>query len=168
MDSRQIGLGILLFLVFWAFQTGSMDFLGTAGWFIGILIFTGILWAVGKAAMPKSSPESKMLWGFAMVFVIVSTFVISFLGPWLGAILPSDPAQIAPLVLSLWLVVYGGAMFVGGWGGKWPVMTLIGIIWLFSSIHFVSSLSTGPNSYLHFALITALPIILGGIWMKKK
>lgn len=169
MNWKVTVLGIVLFLVFWAFQAGYANSLGTSAWFLGVIIFTVLLWAIGKALMPKGSAESKELWMFATAFVVISTLVISYLGPAFGAVFPAGftASQLTPLVLSFWLMVYGGAMFVGGWQGKKGVMTLIGVIWLVSAMHFVTALSTGPNSYLHFALVTGLPFILWGIMAKK-
>ena len=168
MEVRQVVLGIAILLVFWAYQNGYANSLGTTGWFVGIIIFTLLLWSVGKVAMPKQPAEQKELWMFASAFAIVSTFVISFLGPMLGAVFPPNfsPSQLTPLVLSLWLMVYGGAMFVGGWQMKNGIPALIGVIWLFSALHFVTAVGTGPNSYLHFGLVTGLAVILAGLLRK--
>lgn len=169
MDARQLGLGVVLFLVFWAFQAGYFDVLGTAAWFVGVIIFSGILWAIGKGVMPKPPEQIKRVWMFATVFAVVATFVISFLGPYIGAVFPPgfNPSQVTPLVLSFWLIIFGGAMFATGWQTKWGVTTLVGIIWLFSAMHFVTAVSTGPNSYLHFALLAGFPFIIWGLMAKK-
>lgn len=166
MDARQTVLGVVLFVVFWGFQNGYAAPLGGAAWLAGAIIFAVVLWLIGQGVMPKPSAEVKSLWMLATPFLIISTFAISYLGPYLGAVLPSNPATLAPLVLSLWLVVYGAAMFIMGWQEKMGVPALIGIIWLFSAMHFVTAVGTGPNSYIHFGLVTGLPFILAGL-MKK-
>ena len=169
MKIAKVVLGIVLFLVFWAFQVGYMNSLGTAAWFAGAVIFSIILFAIGKVSMPNPSDEIKEVWMFAMAFALVSTFMISFLGPYLGAVFPPGftPSMLTPLVLSFWLIIFGGAKFVTGWLSKNGTYSLVGLIWLFSAIHFVTALSTGPNSYLHFGLVTALPVILTGLMGSK-
>lgn len=169
MDLKQTVMGIVLFIVFWAFQGGYFNSLGAAAWFVGSIIFVVILWVIGKFAMPNPSAEIKDLWMFVTIFAIVATFMISFTGPYLGAVLPADPSQLTPLVLSFWLIIFGGALFVTGHADqKWNVTAVIGLIWLFSSLHFVTAVSTGPNSYLHFGLITGLSFIIGGIVAKQQ
>ena len=167
MDVRQAVLGLVLFVVFWGFQNNYAAPLGSAAWLAGSIVFVVILWLIGSGMMPKPPQEVKELWMLATSFLILSTFAISFLGPYLGAVLPSSPAQLTPLVLSFWLVVYGAAMFVMGMQGKMNVSALIGVIWLFSALHFVTAVGTGPNSYLHFGLVTGLPFILAGLMAKK-
>ena len=168
MDIKQVGLGIVLFLVFWAFQAGYLDRLGTTAWVVGAIVFAGILYGIGKVAMPKPSVQMKELWMFATLLAVIVTLVISYGGPYIGAVFPVgfNPMLLTPLVLSFWLIIFGGALFVTGTQVKWGITTLTGVIWLFSSIHFLGS--TGPNSYIHFALVTALPLILTGIIMKGK
>ncbi len=172
MDINQAALGVVLFVVFWAFQAGYVNTLGTSAWFLGVIIFAGILWLIGKSTMPKQTAEFQELWMFTTGFAVVATFVISYLGPTLGAVFPSGLSQeqlyaaLTPLVLSLWLIVFGGSMFVTGWQAKWGVTTLTGIIWLFSAMHFVTATSTGANSYLHFGLLVGLPFIIYGLIVK--
>ena len=155
MDLRQTGLGVVIFLVFWAFQVGYFNSLGTT------------VWLIGKGAMPKASADQKELWMFATLFAIVSTALIAYAGPYLGAVFPAgfDPSSLTPVMLSWWLVIFGGAMLLTGWQMKWSVTTLVGIVWLFSAVHL--QLTTGANSYLHFGMVTSLPFILYGLMMKK-
>ncbi len=169
MNLQQTVLGIVLFIVFWGFQNGYANSLGTSAWFAGSIIFVIILWLIGKSSMSKPSAEMKELWMFTIAFAIVTTFIVSYLGPYFGVVFPANftPAMLTPLVLSIWLIVFGGAMLITGWQSKMGVTTLIGIIWLFSALHFVTAVSTGPNSYLHFGLITGLPYILSGLLAKK-
>ena len=169
VDVKQTVSGIVLFAVFWAFQNGYFASIGPAAWVVGVIVFAAIMWFIGKSMMPKANKEMSELWQFASLFAIVSTIAIAYLGPYLGAVFPPGftPSMIAPLVLSFWLVVFGGAMVVTGLQAKWPVTTLTGIIWLFSSPHFVTALSTGPNSYLHFGLVTSLPFVLYGLMSKN-
>ena len=169
MDLRQTVMGIVIFLVFWAFQNGYFNALGSAAWFVGIIIFSVLLFIIGKLVMPKPDPMINAVWMFSMAFAIVGTFIISFLGPSLGAVIPAGatPAQLTPLVLSFWLVLFGAALFVTGQEAKKPMTTLFGVIWLFSALHFVTAVGTGPNSYLHFGFITGLSYILGGLLYKK-
>lgn len=168
MDVRQAVLGLVIFVVFWAFQNGYAAPLGGAAWLAGVIIFAILLKLIGNGEMPKPPAGVKELWMLATPFVVISTFAISYLGPYLGAVFPAGftPAQLTPLVLSFWLVVYGATMFVMGQQEKMGVPTLIGVIWLFSALHFVTAVGTGPNSYIHFGLVTGLPFILAGL-MKK-
>ncbi len=169
MNVQQIVIGLVMLLVFWAFQKGYADSLGTSVWFLGAIIFSVLLMLMGKAVMPKPPEELKKLWNFAILFALAATFAISFLGSMLGAVFPPNftPAALTPLVLSLWLMVFGGTLFVGAQASKELVGSLIGVIWLFSSLHFVTSVGTGPNSYLHFGLITGLSFIIAGLLQKK-
>ena len=170
MNIKEVVLGIVLFVVFWAFQVGYANSLGTHAWFIGSIVFVVLLWAIAYAVMPKQPPaEVKQFWVFVSAFAIVTTFLVSYLGPSLGAILPPGfaPSMLTPLVLSIWLVVFGAAMTVGGFNSKNNIQTWIGIFWLFSAMHFVTYVGTGPNSYLHFALVVGLPHIIDGLIRKK-
>ena len=49
--------GIVLLVVFWAFQAGYFDALGTTAWLLGVVIFVGVQWFIGKTLMPKPSAE---------------------------------------------------------------------------------------------------------------
>jgi hypothetical protein len=164
---KEFVLGIVLFAVFWAFQAGYANSLGASAWFAGSIIFVILLWAIGYSLMPKVSAEAKQFWTFVSAFAIVATFIVSYMGPSLGAVLPANPAALTPLVLSFWLVVFGAAMFVDGHGTKNKVQTWLGVFWLFSALHFVTSVGTGANSYLHFALVVGLPHIIDGLVRKK-
>ena len=169
MDLRQAGLGVVLLIVFWAFQAHYFDNLGTSSWVVGAIIFSVVLWLIGKGVMPKAPAEQKELWMFTIAFAVVATAMIAYGGPYLGAVFPANftPSMLTPLILSFWLIVFGGAMLVQGWQAKWGVTILTGLIWLISSVHFVSNLSTGPNSYLHFGLLVSLPFIIYGLIQKK-
>ena len=168
MNSKEFVLGIILFAMFWAFQVGYAASLGMHAWFAGSIIFVVLLWAIAYSVMPKQPPaEVKQFWMFVSAFAIVTTFLISYAGPYLGAVLPSNPATLTPLVLSIWLVVFGAAMTVGGFSSKNNIQTWIGIFWLFSALHLVTSVGTGPNSYLHFGLVVGLPHIIDGLMRKK-
>ena len=165
MNAKEVVLGIVLFAVFWAYQVGYAASLGQHAWFVGSIIFVVLLWAIAYSVMPKKAPAEVMqFWKLVSVFAIVATFMISYLGPWLGAILPASSAALTPLVLGFWLVVFGSAMAVGGFMSKNSIQAWIGVFWLFSSIHF---LATGPNSYLHFALVVGLPHVIDGLIRKK-
>lgn len=165
---KEFVLGIVLFAVFWAFQVGYASSLGSSEWFAGAIIFVVLLWAIAYSVMPKKPPaDVSQFWMFVSAFAIVATFIVSYLGPYLGAVLPASPAALTPLVLSFWLVVFGAAMFVGGWNSKNSVQTWIGVFWLFSALHFVTAVGTGPNSYLHFGLVVGLPHIIDGLIKKK-
>ncbi len=168
MDLKQTGLGVVLLVVFWAFQIGVFNFLGPTAWVVGVVAFSLILWLIGKVSIPKPEANVTELWNFTVAFAIVATAIIAYLGPYLGAVFPPGfmPSQLTPLILSIWLIVFGGTMFVTGWWAKWGVTTAVGVLWLFSSTHFVSNLSPGPNSYLHFGLLVGLPFILYGLITK--
>ena len=169
MNANVLLSGIVLFVVFWAFQAGYFDALATTAWLVGLVIFIGVQWFIGKTLMPKPSADMKMLWMFAFAFAIVAQVMISYFGPYLGAVFPPGftPSMLTPLLLSFWLIIFGGTMFIGGWFSKNSLAALIGVIWLLSSTHFVGVVSTGPNSWLHFGLLVSLPFILMGIMMKK-
>jgi len=169
MNAKEVILGIVLLLVFWAFQKGYLDSLGTAAWFVGAVIFVVILWLIGMSMMSeKMTADQMQLWTFATVFGLVFTFILSFLAAPLGAVFPANftPATLTPLVLSLWLVVFGGAFAVGGRMTGRPVILLIGLIWLFSAVHL--QMSTMANSYLHFGLVTGLVFIIDGLMPAMK
>ena len=164
MNAREVILGIVLLLVFWVFQKGYLESLGTAAWFVGAVIFVAILWLIGMSMMTgKMTADQMQLWIFATVFGLVFTFILSFLAAPLGAVFPANftTAMLTPLVLSFWLVVFGGAFVVGGRMTARPVILLIGIIWLFSAVHL--QLTTGANSYLHFGMVTGLVFVIDGL-----
>lgn len=166
MNIQQVIYGVVIFLVFWAFQAGYVSGLGNAAWFVGVIIFSVLLMLIGKAVMPKPSAEQKMLWNFATGLAVVLTALMSFAAPFIGVVFPPnfDPSQLTPLVLSSWLIVFGGALFAGSFQGRNLIGLLTSIFWLFSSIHL---LSLGPNSYIHFAVVASIPMILNGLLMKK-
>ena len=166
MNIKEVVLGVVLFVVFWAYQAGYAAALGMHAWFVGAIVFVVLLWAIAYSVMPKQPPaEVKQFWMLVSAFAIVSSFMISYLGPSLGAVLPGSMSALTPLVLSFWLVVFGSAMAVGGFMSKNMTQAWIGVFWLFSSMHL--ALSTGPNSYLHFALVVGLPHVLDGLIRKK-
>ncbi len=169
MNLQETVLGIIIFVVFWAYQGGYANSLGTSAWFLGAIILTVLLWLIGKVNMPKSPADIKEVWKVGMILLLAGTFIISYLGPFLGAVFPPGvtPAQLAPMVLSLWLVIIGGALFVTGWKSQNGFATFIAVFWLFSSMHFVTAVSTGPNSYLHFGFVVGVPYIIHGLVRKK-
>ncbi len=166
MNWQEVVLGIVLFLIFWAFQAGYLDVLGTAGWFVGAIIFVGILWAIGRSKMQKPQQDVKATWNFAVVLALVVTFLISIVGSWATDLVPAglSSAQVGSMTMGFWLIVFGGAMFVTGWVTKMGVASVIGILWLFSSLYFTL---TGAGTYVQFGMVTALPFIIGGILTKK-
>jgi hypothetical protein len=163
MNIKEVIIGIVILLVFWAFQKGYLDSLGTAAWFVGVILFIVLLYLIGMAVMPKPTAEQTQLWMYVSAFALVATFIMAFLAVPLGAVFPanSTPALPTPLVLSLWLVVFGGAFVVGGRMTGRSITMVIGVIWLFSAVHL--QLTTGANSYLHFGMITGLSFILEGL-----
>ena len=165
MDLRQTLLGVVLFIVFWAFQVGKFNSLGPSAWFLGVIIFAAILWLIGKGAMPKASADMHELWKFTTLLAVVATIFPSYLGPYVGAVFPPGftAEMLTPMVLSLWLVIYGAAMLVTGWQMKWVVTLVTGIFWLFSAVHMTW---WGPNAYLHFAVVAGLPFIIYGLIAK--
>ena len=168
MDIKNIVLGLVLFVVFWAFQAGYLSILGAFSWLAGLIIFIVILclWCTGMAS--KDS-DVMQLCTFVSVFALIVTILISFFGPTLGAVFPPgfEPSAFTPMMLSFWLVVFGGAVLITGIKKKDSIFSVIGLIWLFSAVHFVAALSTGPNSYLHFGVITGFSILVHGLVMKK-
>lgn len=170
MNIKEVVLGVVLFVVFWAYQAGYANALGMHAWFVGSIIFVVLLWAIAYSVMPKKPPaEVRQFWMLVSAFAIVATFMVSYLGPSLGAVFPAGftPAMWTPMVLSFWLVVFGSAMAVGGFMSKNMTQAWIGVFWLFSALHFVTAVGTGPNSYLHFALVVGLPHVLDGLIRKK-
>ena len=162
MDLKQTGLGALIFLIFLAFQFGALDFLGAAAFIVGVIIFSILLWAIGKVSAGKASAEMKLIWKFTTVFAIVLTLFPTFLGPFVGAVFPPDfgAAMLTPLVLAVWLSIFGAAMFATGFYAKFPVTMIVGLIWLLAAVHMPS---LGPNAWLHFAVITGFPFIIYGL-----
>ena len=168
MDLKQTFFGVVIFAVFWAFQAGYLNALGQHAWFVGAIIFSVLLWMIGKHVMPKASADMKELWMFATLFVVVITFMVSYLGQYLGAVAPAGgAAAMTPFVLSTWLIIYGAAMFVTGHQSKWGVTLATGLIWLVAGLHFVTSVGTGANSYLHFGALAGLPFIIYGLVTKR-
>ena len=169
MDLRTAGSGVVLLLVFWAYQIGLLSSLGAAGWLLASIIFVAVLWFIGQGMMPKPTASQKELWMFTSIFGIVATFIILYVGPYLGAVVPTTAAgmmDLGQILLSIWLIVFGAAMFVTGWEMKWNVHMWIGLFWLISALHFVTSINAGPNSYLHFGLVVGLPFVIYGLIRK--
>jgi len=91
--------------------------------------------------------------------------IASFVPPdVLGAVLPPnfEFSMVVPFILALWLVLFGAALFVTGHQTNSGMALVTGIIWLFAAVTFV--VNAGPNAYLHFAIITGLSFIAGGIF----
>ena len=166
MDARQTGLGLVLMLVFLAMQAGWLPF-GAMNLLLGVVVFAAVLYLIGKGAMPKQSEDMKELWMFASGLALVLTVLALFAAPYLpGIVPPTDMAAFAALLMSLWLFIFGGAMFITGWLVKWNVTMLVGIFWLFGALHF-SLPFVAQNAYLHFAFLTGLPFVIYGLIMKK-
>ena len=167
MEQYQLIAGILIVLVFWAFQNGFVNSLGTYGWFVGVLAFVFLSWLTGKSVMSKPSAEMKEMWMFTCIFALVLTAVASFV-PFsvLGVVMPAGAtaAAFTPILYAMILALFGGAMFVTGWVEKWNVTMIVGLFWLFNT---VLEFGAGGNAYLHFGLITGLPFIIYGLMMKK-
>ena len=167
MDLRQAGLGVVLLLVFWAFQAGYANILGPAMWFVGALIFVAVMFLIGQGAMKNPSAEMKELWTFTYVFALVAVAIFSFVPPGvLGITVPAgfSPSALTPYILSVLLAIFGGAMFVTGWLEKWNVTLLTGIVWLFVATHLYTLTF---NAYIHFAFTISLPFIIYGLISKK-
>lgn len=162
MDLRQTGLGIVLFVAFWAFQVGKFESLGPAAWLLGAIVFAVVLWMIGKGAMPKPSADMQELWKFATLFVVLGTIFAAYLAPYAGAVMPPGATLSAftPMLLGLWLAIFGGAMVVTGWQMKWGVTLVVGLLWLVSAVHLPA---IGPNAYIHFAVVTGFPFIIYGL-----
>jgi len=160
MDLKQAGLGVVLLIIFWAFQAGYLDALGTTSWVVGVVLFGLVLWLIGKEAMPKQPESMKELWMFTFVFAIVATAIMAWGTPYLGT-----PSSAMPI--SAWLVLFGGAMLLTGLHAKMEVTSLVGILWLFASIMFVTSFMGGSYSFIDFGLLVGLPFVIYGIMSKK-
>lgn len=165
MDLKQTGLGIVQFVVFLAFQAGIFNALGSVAWLLGVVIFSVILWLIGKEAMPRRMPPAiEELWKFTVTFAIVVTAIVSLGYPLLSSMTPSvSMAQFSSNLLGFWLIVFGAAMFVTGWTSKWGVTTAVGVIWVFTSIYFI----TAGFGYLYFALDAGFPFIIYGLITKR-
>jgi hypothetical protein len=156
MDLKQAGLGVVLFIIFWAFQAGYLNGLGTTSWVIGVILFGLVLWLIGKGAMPRQPESMKELWMFTYVFAVVLTAIFAWGGAYMGQ------TMSASMVLSAWLMLFGGAMLLTGMFAKMQVTFLVGIIWLFSAIMLSAALD-----FLSFGLLAGLPFIIYGIMSKK-
>lgn len=165
MDLRQTGLGVVLFIAFLAFQAGIFNVLGTVAWILGVVIFAVVLWLIGKGVMPRRMPPALAeLWTFAYAFAIVVTVIVSLGYSMLSPLMPSiTMAQFGSNLLAFWLIVFGAAMVITGWTAKWGVTTAVGVIWLFSSIYFI----TAGFGYLYFALDAGFPFIIYGLIAKS-
>jgi len=166
MDVRQTGLGLVLMLAFLAMQAGWIN-LGPLNLLLGVVVFLAVLYLIGKGAMPKQSEDMKELWMFSSALALVITLLALFAAPYLpGLVPPTDMQAFAGLLMSLWLFIFGGAMFITGWTVKWNVTMLVGLFWLFGALHF-SLPFVAQNAYLHFAFIAGLPFVIYGLIMKK-
>jgi hypothetical protein len=166
MDLKTVGMGVVIFLVFWAFQAGYFNSLGNAQWSAAVVVFSVLLIIMGKLSMPKVSADMKMLWNFAIGFAVVSTLIFSFALPYIGFVTPLgfNLTALTPVVVGLWLIVFGGAHFVTGWQSKMNVALLVGLIWLFSA---VPLMTLGGNSYIYFGWVTGLSFVIAGLLRKK-
>lgn len=146
--------------MFLGFQLRFFDPLGPSAWVLGVIIFSLILWLIGRGVLPRRQPpEFTEIWYFTVAFAIVATVVIAYGGLLLGMVPP------AAFVLSVWLIIFGAGTFVTGWTMKWGVTTATGVIWLFASTQYAVP-SLAANAYLHFALVTSLPFIIYGLITK--
>jgi len=160
MDLRQAGYGLALLIVFWAFQVGYFNSLGMTVWLVAVIIFSVVLWLIGKSTMPKQSAEMKELWMFTFAFVLLATVIISYGAGYIV------PAFSSSALVSAWLIIFGGAMFITGWQSKRSIAALIGVIWLFSSVITFTS-SGGLYSFMMFGLVTGLPFLINGLIKKR-
>jgi hypothetical protein len=167
MDFKQIGLGIVEILIFLGFQLGLLNPLGSVAWLVGVIVFSVILYLIGRASMPRRQPPLlEELWKFIVGFAVVLTAVYSLGAPLLASMMPASASmtmtQATAIALGSWLVIFGAAMLVTGWTTKWGVTTAVGVIWVFNAILFFS----GAGSYFDFGLITGLPFVIYGIITK--
>jgi hypothetical protein len=161
LDLKQTALGFVLLIFFLLFQFGVFRPLGTSAWVLGVIVLSVIFWLMGKATMPKKQPPQLVeLWQFATIFAVVATVIIAYGGMLVQTTMPqTSMPDLTPLVLGLWLVIFGAATLVTGWTAKWGVTIAVGIIWLFSAFHTVS--------YLDFAFLVGLPFIIYGLISKR-
>lgn len=164
MDLRQTGLGIVQFAVFGAFQAGVFNALGPVAWLLGVIIFSAILYLIGRVSMPRRQPpQLEELWKFTVAFAVVLTATVSLGYPLLSSMMPSvTMAQFSSFLLGFWLIAFGAAIFVTGWTARWGVTTAVGMIWVFTALYFV----TGTPGYFYFALVTGFPFIIYGLITK--
>ena len=167
MDLKQSGLGLAEILVFLGFQLGVLNSLGSVAWLVGVIVFSGILYLIGRASMPRRQPPMlEELWKFIVGFAVVLTAVYSLGAPLLASMMPASTsmtmAQATSIALGSWLVIFGAAMLATGWTEKWGVTVAVGLIWLFNAILFFS----GAANYFDFGLITGLPFVVYGIITK--
>jgi hypothetical protein len=165
MELKQTALGVVQVLVFFAFQAGVFNSLQYTAWLLGVIIFSVILYLIGRVSMPRRTPPMlEELWKFTIVLAVVLTAIYSLGAPFMASMMPSEMsmAQVTSLTLGFWLVIFGAAMFVTGWTVKWGVTTAVGIVWVFSGVVFAAVTST----YFDFALITGFPFIIYGLITK--
>lgn len=168
IDFRQVVLGVVLFLVYWGFHVGYFDFLGAASLFVGALFISFLPWLTEIGAKMKPAPDAiKKMWLFATAFVVIGTGIAVFAGPALGMAI-ADVSQAAPLMVGIWLLVFGAGSVAHGVMQKHPIMLTIGIIWVFSAVAVTTVAAVAANAYLHFALIVGLSFALGGVFASKK
>ena len=159
LDLKQTAFGLVLLIVFLLFQFGVFNPLGPSAWVLGVIVLSVVFFLMGKVTMPKRQPPQLVeVWQFAIAFAVIATVIIAYASPLMPAMMSASMPNLTPLVLGLWLVIFGAATFVTGWTEKWGVTTVVGIIWLFSAFHTVS--------YLDFAFLVGLPFIIYGLTSK--
>lgn len=165
MELKQAGLGIVQILVFLAFQAGVFNALQFTAWLLGVIIFSIIIWLIGRVSMPRRTPPMlEELWKFTLVLAVVLTAIYSLGAPFMTSMMPPGMTmeQATSLTLGFWLVIFGASMLVTGWAAKWGVTTAVGIIWALSAILF----ALGTGNYFDFGLITGLPFVIYGLITK--
>lgn len=166
MGVKQTALGVVQVLIFFAFQAGVFNPLQYTAWLLGVIVFSVILWLIGKVSMPRRVPPMfNELWRFTVVLAVVLTAIYSLGAPFMTSMMSSGMTteQVTSLILGFWLVVFGAAMFVTGWTAKWGVTTAVGMIWIFSAVFFAA----GTSNYFNFALVTGFPFIIYGLITKE-
>lgn len=158
MDVRQTVYGLVILGVFFAIQAGYLNQIGSAIPLVGIIIFSAVMMLMGKAVMPKPKPDQKILWQFAIIFAVVLTALMSYGQEILGI------SSLAPstIFITMWLIIFGGAMILTGRDMKWNITLLTGIVWLFSSFYMLFA-----GTFMQFGIITSLPFIIYGILPKR-
>lgn len=170
MNPKKIVMGIIILLVFWAFQAGYVSSLGPAEWFAGAVVLSILLAITSKVAMPKAEPAVMQLWQFAIAFVIVLAAIMSFGMTALGASIPAgtSASSFTAIAVSMWLIVFGATMVATGSEAKKPHAKLIGFLWLFAALPTIISPLAAANAYLHLGVVVGLSAILAGIFIKDQ
>lgn len=164
MNKVHVVSGVLLFVIFAALSSMGSALLGSFLWIAAIVIFVAIMVVMGKKGMPKAPEDIKSAWMFAVAFSVIVTAMMTAASPYMGS---GTPDQVGNYMMAFWLVVFGGVMFAGAMSMKMTSGMVLGLVWLFSSVYFVTGTGSASAGLMWFGILTGIPFIIMGLQMKK-